>query len=126
RYGQPDLYGRAAPQLAFNGDVAAGLRDESIDLAQTQAGAVSDLLGGEKRVERPRDGFLIHSRAGVGDGYQDVTAIRRSIGAGDDGPAIRIGCFNRERATIEHGVARVDGKVEQGIIQLVRIDEHAA
>ena len=51
---QVDLDRRALPDLAVDLHVAAGLLDEAEDLAEAQAGALADLLGGEERIERPR------------------------------------------------------------------------
>ena len=49
---QIDRDGGAAAELAFDPDLAARLVGEAENLAEAQAGALADRLGGEERLER--------------------------------------------------------------------------
>src|SRR6185436_13483581 len=56
---------RALPDLAAYLDLAAGLLDEAIGLAQSEASALPRLLGREKRMERLLLNFPRHSGTGI-------------------------------------------------------------
>ena len=57
----------AAADLAFDPDLAARLVGEAEDLAEAEAGALADRLGGEERLERAVEHLRRHPAAGVGD-----------------------------------------------------------
>ncbi len=58
---------RSPSDLAFDPDMTAGLTDETIHLAQSQASSAAIWLGGEERLQRLRLDLSIHSAAGVAD-----------------------------------------------------------
>ena len=78
-----DLDGRPFAQLAVDPDMAAGLPDKAINLAQAQARSLSDLLRCEERLEYSADCRLVHTAPGVRDGDLDVLTGRnrfRNVG----------------------------------------------
>ena len=108
--------------LAVDFDVAARLLDETIDLAQAEAGALAGLFGGEERLEGARGDLLPHADALVGHRDQHVLTwahlgVVRAIGfveqdvAGLDGQA----------AALRHRIARIDGEIENRGFQLHRV-----
>ena len=64
---QIDRDGRALADLAFDPDLAARLVGEAEDLAEAEAGALADRLGGEEGLERALEHLGRHAAAGVGD-----------------------------------------------------------
>ena len=66
--------GRAAPRLALDLSVTAGLAAKSVDLAEAEAGALADVLGGEERIERARQRFRVHADARVHDRDRHIFA----------------------------------------------------
>ena len=54
--------------------MAARLFDEAIDLAKAEPRARSRVLGREERLERLGDDIRRHTRAGIGDGYDVLSA----------------------------------------------------
>ena len=66
-----------SPTCEFDPHAAARLLGKAKYLAQAEARAFADLLGGEERLERLGANLLGHAGAGVGDGDLDVVAGRR-------------------------------------------------
>ena len=110
--------------LAVDLDVPARLLDEAEHHAQTKAGALADLLGGEEGIEHL---FQVCGRdpgAGVAHGNHDIVADRDlAVHARVAFVEIDVVGLERELAAIRHGVARVQGKVEDRGGELVRIDQ---
>ena len=113
--------------LAGRGDHLGGpaaLACEPIDLAETQARALADRLGGEEGLEHPDQGIGVHARPVVGDGDADVLAGREvhnlarldlAAQSLDRDPAL----VARLVAHAGHdGVAGVDQQVDQGRLEL--------
>ena len=71
---QIDFDGRAFANLAVDFDVAARLLDEAVDLRESEAGAVSDILGGKEGVEGLRHHVGRHADAVIGDREHDILA----------------------------------------------------
>src|SRR6185312_1512718 len=69
----------AGAKLAVEMDAAAGLCDETVDLAQAQAAAFAGLLGRVERLEGARHRVRRHSRAGVADRDGDVFAEWQTV-----------------------------------------------
>ena len=114
--GKPDAEGAARTGLALHLDPPFMLFDYSIDGGESQAGAAADRFGGEKRLKYAPLRFRIHAAAGV-------------LGADDDkapGPRLRVTgrgtlqvlTFNTDaqRSAAGHGVAGIDGQVEQHLL----------
>ena len=105
--------------------MAAGLLDEAVDLRQAEPRAVADILGRVERLEGMGLNLLGHARAGVGDGDHDVLArhdlgLCRGIGLVEIG----VGGLDGELAAVRHGVARIDGEIEDADLELVGIGQH--
>src|SRR6185437_13890132 len=114
---------RALPDLAIDLDVAAGLLDEAVHLAQPKAGALPELLGGEERLEGAIDYLAGHAGAGVADANGDVLAGRQiGIDTAILLIGIDVGAFYRQLAAGRHGVARVDGEIDERRLEVVGID----
>ena len=71
---QIDRHGRALADLALDADFAVRLVGEAEDLAEAEAGALADRLGGEEGLERALAHFGGHAAAGVGDRDADIFA----------------------------------------------------
>src|ERR1700733_12768352 len=114
---------RALSNLAVNSYVTAGLLHEAIDLGQTQAGAVTDILRGEKGLESLGYGFPGHANAVVGDGQHDVLA-RDPLRLTDRIALIEryVRRLDRQLAAVRHGISRVHRQIDDRYFQLVRID----
>ena len=97
-----------------------GLPDEAIDHAEAEAGTLADLLGREEGLKNPIPYFRRHSAAGVRDG-QSYIRSGHAPGHGslvqDDVPRLDL-----EYAAIRHGIAPIQGEVEEGGLQQRRID----
>src|SRR5262249_53551745 len=121
---QIELDRGALADLAVDLDMAAGLLDEAIDLAEAEARAASLGLGREERLEGARDDVRAPAAAGVADAAHAVLArgdlaVLRGIGVVEEG----VGDLDGELAAVRHRVARVDGEIEQRALELARIDE---
>ncbi len=104
---------RALGEIASNLDVAARLRNETIDLAEAESRSFSGRLGGEKWLEDAVERFGVHAVAGIGDLYRDHrVAAPRSHLAGAD----------RQSPAAGHGVASVGGDVEDRRLKLGAVD----
>src|SRR4051812_20704443 len=99
--------------LAVDLDVPARLLDEAEYHAEIKAGASADFLGGEKGFEYSIEKFGGNSGAAVADGNHDIIADRdlamhaRIIFVEKD-----VAALERELAAVGHGVAGVQGKVQ--------------
>jgi hypothetical protein len=101
------------------------LFDEAEHHAETEAGALADLLGGEEGFEHPFKHCCGNSRAAVADGNHDVVAYRHLAVHARIGVVEKdVAALERELAAVGHGVARVQGKVQDRRGELVRIDQH--
>ena len=120
--GQVEVDGRAFAHHRMDAGVAARLAGETIDHRQTQAGALSDRLGGEERVEGLGQGLGRHAGAVVRDAHHHVLA---GSDIGVHGRVTRVELTRRrlhaDHAAARHRVARVDGQVEQGVLDLVAV-----
>src|SRR6476619_1012984 len=105
-----DLHGRSVVYLAIDLDVAARLFHEPIDLAQSQAGSLSEFLCSEERLEGAVQDIGRHTAPGVADADQHVLA------RGELGIDAAISLVNKnirrlegDLAAARHRVARIDG-----------------
>ena len=117
---QKDRDGGAAPLPARDRHRAAGLLGEAIDLAQAQTGALADVLGGEERLEHPRQNVGRNAVAGIRHADGDEFAAQALFGRLAF-ERHRLGA-DRQRAAVWHGVLGVDRKIEDGELELARID----
>ena len=103
--------------------MAAGLRDEAVDLAEPEAAALADFLGGEERLEGAGPNFRRHALAVVGDGdCHEIPGrdVGHQLGAAGVDP-LHAGT-DPQCAAARHRVARVDHQVEQRGLELRRVD----
>jgi len=117
---QPDR--RAVTFLAVGLDMAARLLDETIDHAQAEAGTLAELLGSEERLEHPVSDRRRNAGAVVAHRYHDVgTQHRFRIGPDISLVEHDIGALECQLAAVGHGVAGIDGEIDQRGGQLGRI-----
>ena len=72
--GKIEPEGRALAGLAMDRDCAVVAVHDAVDDGQAQARALAGRLGGEKRLENPPQGRLVHAAAGVADGQAGIAA----------------------------------------------------
>ena len=114
----------ALARFAVDGDMAVGLLDQPVDHAESQTAALAGFLGGEERLESAFQRLGRHAHAGVADRQYDIRpgphlGLRRGVILFDQD----VGGFQRKSAALGHGVAGVDHQVEQGVLELGRIDQ---
>ena len=121
---QVDRESGALSRLALDEDETAGLGDDAIDGRKPQPGARADLLGGEKRLEDAFQIFLRDARCRYRDtSICDVMAGRHGLVAAADRRLVDdIGGADGQGAAIRHGVARVDGEIDDDLLELALID----
>ncbi len=121
--GKIERHRHALPAPAPDGDGAAGLPGEAIDLAQPQACALSGRLRREEGLEDLRQLVRRDADAGVGDGHGHEFA-------GQSGPVVpalperHIDGRHGQPAAVGHGVAGVHSKVDQGHLERAGIGVH--
>ena len=115
----------ALPQFAVDRDMAVRLPRKSIDHRKPKSGALPDRLGGKERIEGARRHLRAHAGAGVGDADADIIAGRKRRRIRGHAVEPRIRGRDGELAAIGHGVARVDGEIEQRAFQLIGIAQRA-
>jgi hypothetical protein len=91
------------------------LSDKAIDHAETESGALADLLGCEEGLKNPIPYFGRHPAAGVRDGHLYI----RSGQAPGHGSFIQhdVLRLDLEYAAVGHGIAPVQGQVEESGLQ---------
>ena len=114
---------RALPNLRVEPDLTAGLAREAVNHRQAEAGAFAHRLGGEERLEHLGHEVGRHAGAGVGHADAEVLPRRHVVLAGTDLVHPPVGGLDGDAAAIRHGVARVDAEVQQGVLQLARVDQ---
>ena len=119
--GRNSLHARAPAEFRVDLDVAVRLLDEAVDHRQPEARALADRLGGEERIEGAGDHVGRHAGAGVGDGEHDILARPRPARAPQRprrASALAVSIVSRPPS----GMAsrRVDGEVQQRVLELVR------
>jgi hypothetical protein len=121
--GKYRLHCRSVPGFAIDFHVSAGLLDEPIDLAQPQTRPVTDLLGGEKRLECAGKNIRRHAVASVADTDERILAGRDfGIRAAIIPIERLIGGFHCQLAAIRHGVSGVDRDVDEACFELGNVD----
>ena len=123
--GQEEVEGGAAAHGALHGDPALVLCDDAIDGGQPKAGALARGLGGEERLEDSAQVLRRDAGPGVGDGEMGAVAgggpgVLNGVGLVDQGDIDG----ELEFAASGHGVAGVDGEVEQRLLEHAGIGAH--
>ena len=112
--------GRALAGRRLHPQPAAGLLDEAEHLAETQAGALPDILGGEEGLEGPGPDLRRHAGSGVADRDRHILPGRRFLGVPGQSECDVAG-GDADRAAALHGVARIKHEVDHGELDLGRI-----
>src|SRR3984885_339291 len=71
---QVDFHRGSLSDLAVDADMAARLLHEAIDLAETKAGAMANLLSRKERLEHAAHCVFSHPAAGIAHTHHDVLA----------------------------------------------------
>ena len=121
---QVDSDGRAAAELAVQFDVAARLLHEAMHHAQAEPRAFSGRLGGEKGLKDLFQNVGRNAGARIADSQHHILAGHDIDVAGRICVVQRrVAGFDRELASSTHGVAGIDGQVEQRRFNLHRIHQ---
>ena len=120
---QHEAHMRALAGGAADADVAAGLAHESVHHRQAEAAAAAEGLGGEEGLEHALQHRRLDALAGVADVDLHVVARRHLDHAGERGVELAQRNGDRQLAAFGHGVAGVDREVEDGVLELVRVDQ---
>ena len=121
---QIELHRRAMPLLAVDVDVAVRLFDEAVDHAETEPRPLSNVLGGEERLEHLVEQAAGDSLAGVAHRDHDVVAgldlaaHARVVLVEYDVPG-----FERQLAAIRHRVTGVESQIENRGRELAGVDQ---
>jgi hypothetical protein len=107
-------------RLALDVDLAARLLGEAVDLAEAQARALVDRLGGEERFEDLHQRLGRHAGAVVGDVDGDEGAAGGGM-ATDGGHAAGVARRDPDRPAARHRVPGVDDHVEDRGVELAGI-----
>jgi len=106
-------------------DMAPQLLDEAEDLREAEAGALANFLGCEEWFEDMGDDILVHADPRVADLDEPVLAGDQIIavavrpGFGDQ----RCRRPDRKGSSLRHGVTRIDGEIEEGVLELIGISK---
>ena len=122
---QIKLDGRALSHLAVDAEMTTALLGEAVDHGKSQAGSLSDRLGGEEWIDRFGHHVRRHPGSRVRNADDDVVAwfnivLERRCNAASRSSIRR---FDRQPTAIRHGVARIDGEIQKGALELVGIGE---
>ena len=122
---QVEREARALARRAVDEDVAAALPHDAVGGGEAEPRPLA--LGAEERLEDPGLGHRVHAGAGVGDRQQDVGAGRH-VGVGRCTPVADVegDGAQRQPAAGRHGVAGVDGEVDDHLLHLPGVDLHLA
>ena len=123
--GQVDLEGAPLAELRMDQDDSGVLLDDAVNHRQAQAAACAPLLGGEERLEESLLRLLVEAGAGVANREHGVPAGPESLVRPRELLVdIHVPACDGEQPAARHGVARVDGEVEQHLFELARVGEH--
>src|ERR1700674_1744624 len=108
-------------RLDVGQDKAAALFHDAIHHGKAEASALST-FGGEERLEDARLGFVVHANAGVADGKHDVVARgERRVSTSEVLVEGDVGSLDGELAALRDGIARINGKVHDDLVDLAGI-----
>jgi len=108
----------ATAGLARDLDVAAALLDDPVGAREPKARALADALRREEGIEDPVADLVRHSAALVLDGDDDVPAGFELAAEGLARADVRVVRPDRQRASVGHRVARVQGEVKKHLLHL--------
>ena len=112
---------------AFDADMAARLLCEAVHHGESESGALANRLGRKEGVEHFDQDFRRHAGAGVGDRNGDVVAGVQAFVMARFGFAQRRMAGRQDQSTaMRHGIARIDGQVENGAFELRLVTQRSA
>src|SRR5581483_3381747 len=104
-------------RLAVHPDVTATLFDNSVYGCETKPCSAAQALRRKKWLENSRLGLRIHSGPSVANDQHCVwTRLNRRMFGGIGFVEIDIRRFNRQRASIRHGVARIHDQIDNYLL----------
>jgi hypothetical protein len=113
------------PTVAVAEDEAARLLDDAIDGGQAQARALAHVLRREERLPDLLADMFGDAGAGVCHLAGHIFARRHEMGCYRAGGLLGdVVGPDRERTTVRHRVARVDGEVDDHLLELVDVGQH--
>ena len=123
---EEDAERRALAPLAVDPDVPAALVHDAVHRGEPEPRALALLLGGEEGLEEVRLHVRVHADARVRHLEHHVRARldpdpRRLVLADR-----AIGRLDGQPAAVRHGVARVDGEVQEHLLDLTGIGRHGS
>ena len=116
------LKGGAFAQLGLDLDEAGALPDNPKACGQAQAGAFTRRFGGEERLEEMGFNLRAHPCPSVRDSQEDIITWIQ-IGEMSSAGVVEgeTGGSDHELTTIGHGIARVDRKIHDHLLDLTRV-----
>jgi hypothetical protein len=108
----------AEARAGVDDSVTTGGAGEAVDLAEPQAGAVAEILGGEEGFERAGSDVRGHAGAVIGDRDDGVVAGRQVVGGGLHGADLVAAADGDGAAFVQQGVAGVADQVHNGGVEL--------
>src|SRR5690242_15621575 len=125
--GQIDLKGGAFTGRAIHPDVSVALFHDSVDCGETEAGTFAALFSSEERLEDVSEDPRVHACSCVDHGKAYVVS---HAGTGMRPRILRIEMrvcgLNLELAAVGHGVARIDSKIHDDLVDLALVGLHTA
>jgi hypothetical protein len=124
---QVHLERRTGPRLAVDPHRTAGLLHDAEDGRQPEARASSHLFRSEEGLEDAGLRRAVHAAAGVADRQHHVRAARcAEVTSREVFVELGVRGLDRELAARWHGVTGVDHKVHDDLLDVARVDHHAA
>ena len=120
---QVDAHRRALADLGIDPDLPARLAREAIDHRQAQPGALAERLGREERLERLGDDLRASCRCRYRSRRSRHTGRPADPAGAPRARRAIVGGLDRQLAAVGHGIARVDAEVENGVFELVGVDQ---
>src|ERR1035441_7103952 len=102
--------------------MSTALLDDALNGGESEAGAVADLLGGEEGLEDVALSFLVHALTVVAEGEADVLSVRQVHG--EPRAAFDVGGFDGQPTARRHGIAGIDGEIDENLVHLPGIGEN--
>ena len=119
---QIDFEGTASLQLAIHTNAAPALFDNPVYGGQPQSRAFAFILGGEKRFEYLRTGFLVHPPTRVAQGQHHVRAgMDPHVSFGGALIQLDIRSLDRKFSAFRHRITGVDRQIHDHLLDLSRI-----
>ena len=106
--------------------MAAALLDDPEDRGETEAGPLAGALGGEERLEDAAPDLGRHTAAGVAHHQGHVATRSDADAARRRGAEVGVDGLDRQRAALRHGVAGVDGQVDDHLLELCPVGADTA